>query len=148
MRLAQINLENAAIWVYPDAFPDASRQIAIDLPEPNRLRELWKVINSPASGSSIFQVHYLTEKSTGRRKEDDSLVHIDHRLVHDLASIQQEDRWKLAQNWCQLRLQTKCNKEAIAKHKYLFAALCDLAQQALSASAVLAVVQDEGIDAD
>jgi len=146
MKLALADLENAEIWVYPEAFPDASRSIAIELPEPNRLAELWRALKPSDSEPSIFQLHHLSGEKAGRRKDDDSLVHLNCQFVHDLAQIGHHERWRIAHQWCSIRLGKAGNQGELAKHKHLFAVLCDLSQQAISTNAVVAVVQDGAVE--
>ena len=146
MRIAQVNLEEAAVWVYPTAFPDIPRPTALSLPEPSKLAELWKIINPSGSDTSIFRVHHLSEKAKGRRREDDSLVCIRSQFIQDLASINVNERWRIAELWCGLRLKTKCNREQAAQHKDLFNALCDLAQHSVATSTAMAVIQDTVVE--
>jgi hypothetical protein len=128
--------------MYPDAFPGVRLEAALDLPEPSKMRDLWRIVNKSLRHTEVFVSYPPPPGKPGKQYDDDSLVQLNPQLVSDLANIADHERWVCAQEWARVRLNRTPNRAEQAWHKQAFSSLCELARRAVAVNAMLIVVQE------
>lgn len=142
MQLALVQTAEAREWLYPDAFPNAKHNVSLVLPEPSKLHDLWRSINSTSGQEEVFVSYFPTSAKTGRRLDDESLVQLNPRFLSDLASLPPHSRWLHSREWAIARLNRTPNRSEEAWHKQALTTLCHLAERAQATQSLLVVIQE------